>query len=236
MYAGHRLKIWVADPLSEGWYGHDWRPMAEVTALRRSRLRPGALVFDLGAHHGVVALILAREVAPGGRVVAVEPSRHNADIARQNVELNRPGTVEIICAAAAARPGAVFMRPGWQVHLEPARREDSVEVPAVTVDALAERFGQPDVVFIDVEGAEHLVLQGAARVIAAGADFCVEVHVGEGLERLGGAAADVLGAFPPERYRLSIRAGDNNDEDAFVPFDPASPILTQRFFLLAIPA
>ncbi len=59
--------------MAEGWYDHDWVDvMNEITLLRKSRLKVGARVFDIGAHQAVVALLLSRTVGPTGEVIAVE--------------------------------------------------------------------------------------------------------------------------------------------------------------------
>ena len=42
---------------------------------------------------------------------------------------------------------------------------ERVVVPTLTLDTLLEHFDAPSVVKIDVEGAEHLVLQGAAGLL-----------------------------------------------------------------------
>ena len=74
-YGAGTLKVLLVDPLSEGWYDVDWAELPEIAALRNSLLRPGARVFDLGAHQGVVAMMLAREVGERGLIVAVEATR-----------------------------------------------------------------------------------------------------------------------------------------------------------------
>jgi hypothetical protein len=68
-YGDSVLRVYLADSVAQAWYDHDWSEadMPEIAALRTSRLREGALVFDIGAHQGVVALMLAREVGPTGR-------------------------------------------------------------------------------------------------------------------------------------------------------------------------
>src|SRR5262245_32903595 len=83
-YGGFPFEVVITDPVGADWYDHDVPLPPEVPLLRRGRLRTGARVFDLGAHQGVVALILARIVGAGGQVVAVEAMAHNARCAEEN--------------------------------------------------------------------------------------------------------------------------------------------------------
>lgn len=226
----------MVDPLSVGWYDRDWPVLPEVRCLRQSRLRPGARVFNLGAHHAVVALMLAREVGPTGQVIAVEPTAHNARTASTNRDLNVAAHLIIVQAAVAAERGTITLRDGLQAQITTGTGLDSGDSfvsEAVTIDDLASRFGAPDVVFIDVEGAEQLALSGATVVLATGADFFVELHVGCGLEALGGSADRVVAHFPADRFSLSIRA---EADEVFQPFVPGHPLLRSRCFLLAVAA
>jgi len=232
-YGGHPLKVALVDPLSAGWYDHDWQVLPEVRELTRSRLRTGARIFNLGAHHGVIALMLAREVGPTGHVIAVEPVPHNARTAITNRDLNEAPHLTILQAAVAAERGTVTLRDGLQGRSlgDADDSGDSFLAKAVTIDDLAARFGPPDVVFIDVEGAEQLALSGATAVLASGADFFVELHAGCGLEALGGSVDGVLAHFPTDRYRLLIRA---EGPHAFQAFTRDTPLLRERCFLLAV--
>jgi len=234
-YGGHQLKVVLADPLSRGWYDRDWPMLPELRQLKRSRLRPGARVFNLGAHQGVVALMLAREVGSTGQVIAVEPVPHNAKTAAANRELNAAPQLIILQAAVAAERGTIALRHGLQAQIATnlsGDHRDQFLAEAVTVDDLAEQYGTPDVVFMDVEGAEQLALAGSTAVLAAGADFFVEMHVGCGLEALGGSVGDLLAHFPRDRFCLSIRGEDDPDFQTFV---PDHPLLEGRCFLLAVP-
>ncbi|MSU36865.1 MAG: hypothetical protein EXS36_17560 [Pedosphaera sp.] len=67
-YAGIPLKVELADGMGEGWYDHDWETLPELDVLGRGRLKPGARVFDFGAHQGVVGMILGHRVGPRGQV------------------------------------------------------------------------------------------------------------------------------------------------------------------------
>jgi FkbM family methyltransferase len=231
-YGGGKLRVYLADPLAQGWYDSDWPELPEVVALRRTRLRPGARVFDVGAHQGVVALMLAREVAPTGRVVAVEPNPHNAAVAVKNRELNGMSQVEVVEAAVSDRAGTTVFNAGLNGQLDDGRgTAGRLTVEAVTIDGLADRFGVPDAVFLDVEGAECLALAGARRVLASGADFFVEVHVGCGLERLGGSVEQLRSYFPAGRFTL---LGRREADSEFRPLAEDETLTRDRFFLLAL--
>src|SRR5262249_31668382 len=70
-YGDYVLRVELADPLAAGWYDHDWDALPEVVLLGKHGLGPGARVFDLGAHQGVVGLMLGRRVGPDGSVLLV---------------------------------------------------------------------------------------------------------------------------------------------------------------------
>jgi FkbM family methyltransferase len=232
-YGDVTLKIELADPLAAGWYDHDWEPLPELAIVRRHRLRPGARVFDIGSHQGIVGLILGHAVGPAGQVVVVEPNPHNLAMCGRNADLNGMGWVVPCHAAVADRDGTLRINCG--LNGQAAELSDYagvIEVPAVTVDALTTRYGPPDVVMLDVEGFECRALAAAGRTLAAGVDWCVEVHVGCGLEAAGGSADQVLGYFPADRYDRYVHS--EGDVDA-VPLAAAPPDkLRARFFLTTV--
>jgi FkbM family methyltransferase len=232
-YGSARLQVHLADPMAEEWYDHDWPPLPEIEALRASRLRAGARIFNLGAHQGIVAMMLAAEVGTAGRVVAVEASPHNAAIAEHNRRLNGFEQITVVHAAVAGRSGTVEFNRSLNGQLDDGSgRRGRVAVTAVTLSDLVSRFGEPDVVFMDIEGAEGIALQAAGKILdGAATDFFIEVHVGCGLEDLGGSSSRLLACFDPDDYRLLVRTPD---QAAFRPLRPADEVLEQRFYLVAI--
>ncbi|HVS85446.1 MAG TPA: FkbM family methyltransferase [Gaiellaceae bacterium] len=186
-YGDVELAVSLEDPLAAGWYDADWALPHEIAFLRRGRLGPGARVFDCGAHQGVVALMIAHEVAPGGEVIAVEASPHNAAVLERNRDLNG-AAIEVVAAAVTDRPGTVHFRGALNGSI--TGRGGGAVVPATTLDELTRRFGAPDVVFMDVEGAELQAIAGGAETLTALPDLFVEVHP------QGASAEQVLAALP----------------------------------------
>lgn len=144
-------------------------------ALRRS-LPQGGVFFDVGANVGLMSLVAARCVGPGGQVVSIDPEPSNAAALRAHALLNRLDTTMIVVHGAAAdRSGPVEVIAVadtlWtrvaEVGPHPLERERLV-VDGFTLDDLVDRDGlrPPDVVKIDVEGGELMVLEGMTRLLA----------------------------------------------------------------------
>ncbi len=229
-YGGYDLELELVDPMGAGWYDHDWPVLPEIEFLMRHRLRPGAAVFDIGAHQALVAMMVARTVGPDGFVLAVEANPENAAAGRRNAALNRIGNCEILHAAGAAQSGTVVFNRGFNGQVDDGSGEwGAVTVKSVSIDDLAREHRPPDVLFIDVEGFECEVLAGAQKTLARAPDCFVEVHVGVGLEKFGGSVPKLLSLFP-EGYEFFVA----RPEGGFSRLQPESPILAERFFLIAI--
>lgn len=135
------------------------------------KVRPGDVIVEAGAHHGMVMLGLAALTGPSGRVIALEPDDLNRRILAENLELNpefrhihvlpealwdTPGTIEF-CERGAPGSSAFWDVPGAK---KTAKR-------TITLDGVIERFGlqRLDLVVINAEGAELKALGGARRVL-----------------------------------------------------------------------
>ena len=232
-YCGHELSLKIGDVNSADWYDRDYigdEFMTELPLLRQHGIRPGATVFDIGAHQCVVGCLFSREVGPQGRVVAVEGDPFSAEAGRENARLNEAANLIVVNAIAAAQAAA---DGGAKADSERVLEWSGVGAGVTTVDLLAEQHGMPDFMYVDVDGFECEVLRGATKVLAGNANWFVEIHIDCGLEKEGGSLAEVLRFFPQDRYRLMI-SGPHECE--FVPYAPDSVLLTRRFFLLALRA
>jgi FkbM family methyltransferase len=122
-------------------------------------------VFDIGAHVGFYSLLSAVLSEPDGRVFAFEPVPQNAANLRRHVALNHVA-VEVIEAAVADREAEGRFEVGADSYTG-SLGDQGAPVRVVTIDALCitAKLPKPDVVKIDVEGAEALVLRGARETI-----------------------------------------------------------------------
>ncbi len=183
-----------------------------------AHIRPGYVVYDLGANVGFYTVLCARLVGPRGRVIAVEPFPASAQATRHNAALNGFGQVEVVEAAIAGAPGRGWLRTEGRdsvtFRLGEPTDTAGLEVDLTSVDALvAAGHPAPDVIKVDVEGVEVAALRGMARTLAEHRPtVLVEIHhavadfpdaVAEVAEPLGYVASVLGGGAMP---RGGVRA------------------------------
>lgn len=138
-------------------------------------LRPGDVFIDIGANVGFFSMLAARLVGRSGEVFALEPVPDNVAAVRANARRNRFGNVTVLRLAASDSNGRAALvttkHPGGAVLASADSPPDPVgeiEVETATVDSLIAtgRVEPPDLVKIDVEGAEPAVLAGMMSTLA----------------------------------------------------------------------
>lgn len=140
-----------------------------------------SVVYDVGAHAGFFTLLCSALTGPGGAVHAFEPRAENVERLDANLRANHAGNVTVVAAAAGDRTGeAAFVLDAstLQGHLASSGASGGATVAATTIDAHVDGGAPaPDVIKIDVEGAEGAVLRGGARTIARHRPLLlIEVH------------------------------------------------------------
>jgi FkbM family methyltransferase len=128
-------------------------------------IKAGAVVFDIGAHVGYYSLIASARSGPRGSVFAFEPLHANAEALRRHVRLNRVN-VTIIEAAVGEQESEAYFQKGRDTYTG-RLADEGTPVRVVTIDALraSGQLPPPNVLKVDVEGAEGQVLRGALETL-----------------------------------------------------------------------
>lgn len=170
-------------------------------------VQPSMTVFDVGANVGFYCAISARLVGPDGKVVAFEPLPDNVRMIAHNASLNSFRHVSIQELALGKENGhtkfAVSSDPNWGMLASvgaPAGLVGERDVRVARLDSLIREGSvpRPDLMKIDVEGAEVDVLEGATETLTTARPILfIDLHgTNEPVERvleLHGYEARVLG-------------------------------------------
>lgn len=166
---------------SAGGAGGEQRVLERLVAS----LKPGDVVFDVGANVGLYTVLLAKVVGDGGLVIAFEPQAHTYAHLMDNLKLNNLNNAHCFRKALGERTGQAMLSSGEVIGGSSLVHAHEADGPGEVVDiaegdqlVTAENLPLPRAVKIDVEGYEHAVIRGLRRTLAQHACelVCCEVH------------------------------------------------------------
>jgi hypothetical protein len=130
----------------------------EIAGHIKRLAQPGLRAFDIGGHNAYYAMVLARLTQRP--VISFEFDPAGVERMHRNLALNPPlaDRVEI-----------------RQVYLS-YERNDALGAATLDEVVAGDRLAPPDLLKIDVEGAESRVLQGAAVVLRRRPHLVIETH------------------------------------------------------------
>jgi FkbM family methyltransferase len=153
-------------------------------------VRAGQLVLDIGGHYGEYAVLFAALVGSEGRVVTFEPDAAARPVLQANIALNHfteRVQVEAFAVSDAIDSQTLFARHGnaqsslARAGLGGSQTDDDVEkyqVPTIRIDEYLRQsqLRAPDIIKLDVEGAEINALRGAGEILRSKVVILCELH------------------------------------------------------------
>jgi len=152
---------------------------SDLFDFAREFVQAGDVVWDVGANVGLLSIAAAERSGVSGRVIAIEPDIWLAALLRKSAAMQplSSARIEVIPAAVFDSPVIASFKiaqrgrasnflavAGGSTQAGGVR--ETVSVVTITLDWLLEQGAAPNVLKIDVEGAERNVLLGAQRVLA----------------------------------------------------------------------
>jgi FkbM family methyltransferase len=147
-----------------------------LLSYTRRFVRPGMVVWDIGANMGAFTFPAAHAVG-AGKVVAIEPDPFNQLLLHRTQAANPDLPVTIIPAALSDQVGLADLQIAVRGRAANSLRgadhgsqmggvRTAYPVVTVTLDWLGEHQPAPDLIKCDAEGAEAWILRGGAKLLA----------------------------------------------------------------------
>ena len=241
LHGGVRLFVDLADHVIGLNIVRDRYEVDEMCFVR-SVLKRGDIAVDAGAHIGFFTVQMADAVGPSGRIYAFEPVIANADLLQRSILENRfENRVELHRAAVGAATGSSTLtlaretlNTGGAYMLgegtSPLPGHETQTVDVVALDQLCVR--RPvRLIKMDVEGAEPLVLRGAATLLTEDRPVVLsELHP----TQLARASNTTSAAFLEEARRFGYRAHYLQDATVGPPIERAPDDVLASFVLVPL--
>lgn len=163
---GCRVGLFTGSRFVKGRYG------GKEIDLLLEHVHAGDVVFDLGAHVGYLTMVASKAVGNTGQVVALEPVALNLAYLRNHVKVNRLTNTQILPCAVGKESGWCTFDAGkgtGRGHLESGTGASGPQVEVVSLDELVSqgKLPAPNLIKMDIEGAEVNALVGATRIFTS---------------------------------------------------------------------
>jgi len=182
--------------------------------------RNKSCILDVGAHVGLTVLPVSLVSGKNAKIYGFEPSSENYKALRINLDLNGCTNVVIEnCLVGAEKNTDILFYETGDISATSSivnnknRKFDETQKEQVSIDYYCDKNNlQPDLIKIDVEGAEINVLRGARETIAEFKPMIfLSVHPNQ-IRALGGSDAALLKEIHRSGYEICNIDGSAVDE------------------------
>lgn len=151
----------------------------EEQALLAKLLPSGGTFYDIGANIGFYSTLAARIVGTSGHVFAFEPFHQSAESCGHNADINGFTHVSVVEAAVTSHSGTVRLELQGTSAMHRIGEGQGLDVASIGIDHWRGQTGAPppQVVMMDIEGAELDALKGMRETIRQHLPvLMIEVH------------------------------------------------------------
>lgn len=186
------------------YYGlYEWNEMRFLQFI----LKPGDVFLDVGANVGVYSILAAKQVAPNGKVIAIEPDKNNASRLKENFSLNQfsENMYEVHQVAVGAESGKCLFDCNDAIGRVTSHASSAIETPMITLDSLQLDIEYFTVGKMDIEGYELLALQGAKHLLTLGRPYCWLIETNDECAQYGTSRKmlyEFLATYGYKMYRV----------------------------------
>jgi FkbM family methyltransferase len=214
-YGGLRLNLYLGNDLSRQLFIAGCTEPNELAFLD-GLLVPGMVFIDAGANDGLFTMFASQRIGQEGKVWAFEPSEREFARLEQNLTLNQLQNVRPFRVALAERDGEEDLAVAGYEHegqntlgvfvYEGVKLARTERVTIRKLDELVreEKLSKVDVMKLDVEGAEHRVLEGSREVLTRFRPVVLFEVFDAALQKQGSSRDKLLELFRSLSYKLLI--------------------------------
>lgn len=159
----HRRELWDLQ-------NHEYESYT-TELFKKNIIKSGMMVYDIGANIGYYSMLAAQLVGPSGKIYAFEPDDRNFTYLVHNIKQNGFSGIIIPMKKAVSNytgDTKIYLdeiNPGDNSLFKRPTSGDITKVQTIALDEFFLDGIKPDVIKMDIEGAEFLALEGMKRLL-----------------------------------------------------------------------
>jgi FkbM family methyltransferase len=216
----------------------------ETQRYIRNYVKPGMVALDIGAHVGLMSLLLAHKVGKTGKVYSFEPNKENFLQFQRNIDLNSLSQVQASQKALSNKSGEDYLvhaghSSGYFLSNAKPNTDNRLQLEKISTLTLDEfvdehNLSKIDLVKLDAEGGEHLVLEGGKKALKRGVvpNIICEVHSSHKQSHVGqDRIRRIFYSYGYKSYILNSKLSRRNYLDELKPNEPVTGLQNLLFTL-----
>jgi len=153
------------------------------TAIAKN-LKPGSVFYDIGANAGFFGLIASKLMGEQGEVYCFDPVPENVAYIRDLFSINELNQGTVIEMAVGCKSGIIKFKNNGRLEtrkIADLTNTNCIDVSIISLDDFICNHRPPNLIKVDVEGAETDVIEGAAKMLSSGyrPTWIIELHSNE---------------------------------------------------------
>ncbi len=129
-------------------------------------VKPGMVVYDIGANAGFYTLLSAVLTDSTGKVFAFEPVPQNIFYIIKHLEINKITNSVVVEKAVSDKTSKLKFDLSSNPSMGHFSENGKIEVEAISLDEFTKQGNPlPDLIKMDIEGAEFAALKGAKEIL-----------------------------------------------------------------------
>jgi FkbM family methyltransferase len=148
-------------------------------------------------------------LGPTGRVIAFEPSPRNLGFLHRHLSLNRSTNVEVLDVAISDSEGVTQFFVDDDPKKSKITDAGDITVRTTTLDRLMGELPLPDLIEMDIEGAEYAALRGAEQLLRKSSPVNFLSTHGQEVHR---ACCELLRTLGYKLHAIGPRSIEDTDE------------------------
>ncbi len=143
--------------------------------VKKVELTDKEKIIDGGAFPGEFSIVAAKK---GAEVIALEPDPENAQIMRENIKLNGlEDRIKVVEKGLWSKKTEKEFEMDSCLGVGSKVKEGSeTKIQLDTLDSIVSSYWKPDLIKLDIEGAEIEALKGAETLLDSSTDFAIATY------------------------------------------------------------
>lgn len=130
-------------------------------------IKPGFVCYDIGAHIGYLAFVMAKHAGKDGQIYAFEPRPLNLLYLQKHIKINKIDNILVFDFGISDKRGELRFTANTGSGTGHISEDGNITIHVESMDELIAEKGlrPPDFIKMDIEGGELNALQGAAETL-----------------------------------------------------------------------